>query len=102
MKQHPAAAGSTGSETLDPQILWRGRGCRIPHRAFGVGPGDAVIRIPGVGGTSTGGPARHARRMLALFRDNGLLTTLVEAAGRKSAVYAFRELLNIAEGREAF
>ena len=51
---------------------------------------------------SAGIPAPTARRMLALFRDNGLLTTLVEAAGRKSAVYAFRELLNIAEGREAF
>ena len=51
---------------------------------------------------SSGIPAPTARRMLVLFRDNGLLTTLVEAAGRRSAVYAFRELLNIAEGREAF
>ena len=47
-------------------------------------------------------PAPTARRMLSLFRENGLLTTLVDAAGRKSAVYGFPELLNIAEGRKAF
>jgi len=51
---------------------------------------------------SAGIPAPTARRILALFRENNLLTTLVEAAGRKSAVYGFSELLNIAEGREAF
>lgn len=51
---------------------------------------------------SSGIPAPTARRMLALFRKNGLLTTLVEAAGRKSAVYGFPALLNVAEGRKAF
>jgi Fic family protein len=51
---------------------------------------------------SSGIPAPTARRILTLFRENDLLTTLVEAAGRKSAVYGFPALLNIAEGREAF
>ncbi|MDQ6960724.1 MAG: Fic family protein, partial [Mariprofundaceae bacterium] len=51
---------------------------------------------------SSGIPAPTARRLLALFRENGLLKPLVEASGRKSAVYAFPALLNIAEGRMAF
>ncbi len=51
---------------------------------------------------ASGIPAPTARRILALFRENGLLMTLVDAAGRKSAVYGFPALLNIAEGRDAF
>jgi len=51
---------------------------------------------------SAGIPAPTARRMLALFRDNGLLIPLVEASGRRPAVLAFSSLLNIAEGRDAF
>jgi hypothetical protein len=33
---------------------------------------------------------------------DGVLKSLRESSGRRPAVYAFRELLNIAEGREAF
>ncbi len=51
---------------------------------------------------SAGIPAPTARRILALFREAGLLKTLIEASGRRSAVLTFPELLNIAEGREAF
>ena len=51
---------------------------------------------------SAGIPAPTARRMLILFRDAGLLTILVEASGRRPAMLTFPELLNIAEGREAF
>ena len=43
-----------------------------------------------------------ARRLLLSFRDVGFLMTIVEASGRKSAVYTFPELLNIVEGREVF
>ena len=32
----------------------------------------------------------------------GLLKTLQKSSGRRPAVYAFKELLNIAEGREVF
>jgi Fic family protein len=42
-----------------------------------------------------------ARRILTLISgEDGLLKTLRESSGRRPAVYAFRELLNIAEGRE--
>jgi len=47
-------------------------------------------------------PAPTAKRLLAVFRDNGLFSTLVEGRGRRSSVYALKDLLNIAEGREAF
>lgn len=41
----------------------------------------------------------YAKRILALLRDDGLLFTLREGSGRRSGIYAFRELLNLAEGR---
>jgi Fic family protein len=48
-------------------------------------------------------PEATARRILTLVSGRGgLLKTLRESSGRRPAVYAFRELLNIAEGREAF
>ena len=47
-------------------------------------------------------PAPTARRILSSFRENGILKIFDEAAGRKSAVYGFSELLNIVEGRDVF
>lgn len=47
-------------------------------------------------------PKSTANRILKTMRDNGLFRVLRPAEGRKSAVLAFRELLNIAEGREVF
>lgn len=51
---------------------------------------------------SAGIPAPTARRILAVFRDSGLLKTMELPSGRKPGVYAFAELLNIAEGRDVF
>ena len=45
-------------------------------------------------------PGPSARRLLRAFRDVGLLKTLVEGKGRRTGRYAFRELINIAEGAE--
>jgi Fic family protein len=46
-------------------------------------------------------PDATARRILTLVSEpNGLLKTIRESSGRRPAVYAFRELLNITEGRE--
>lgn len=47
-------------------------------------------------------PAPTARTLIRAFRDHGMLRELVPAAGRAPATYVFSELLNIAEGREAF
>src|SRR5712691_4358159 len=47
-------------------------------------------------------PDPTAKRILAVLRDEGILKTLVEGRGRRSAVFAFRALLNIPEGYDAF
>jgi Fic family protein len=51
---------------------------------------------------SSGVPAPTAKRILAVLRDAGVLRVLVEGSGRRPATLCFPELLNIAEGREAF
>ncbi|MGM0417691.1 MAG: Fic family protein [Thermodesulfobacteriota bacterium] len=51
---------------------------------------------------SSGIPEPTARRIINVFRDKNIITTLEEASGRRSAVYGFADLLNIAEGRIVF
>ncbi len=45
-------------------------------------------------------PSTSAKRLLGLLKETDMLTTVREAAGSQPAVYAFAELLNIAEGRK--
>lgn len=52
--------------------------------------------------SQSGIPKSTAIRILATLRSEGLFSILSEKQGRKPAVLAFRELLNIAEGREVF
>lgn len=47
-------------------------------------------------------PRPTANRILRLARNNGLLREMRAGRGRRPAVLAFSELLNIAEGAEAF
>lgn len=47
-------------------------------------------------------PRPTATRILRVVRDGGLLRELRPSSGRRPAVLAFPELLNIAEGRAAF
>jgi Fic family protein len=47
-------------------------------------------------------PTPTAHRILKLLREKGMLKVLREASGRRPALMAFRELLNIVEGHEAF
>ncbi|HMO75957.1 MAG TPA: Fic/DOC family N-terminal domain-containing protein [Sphingopyxis sp.] len=47
-------------------------------------------------------PGPTARGIVRSLRDNGMLQEIVAASGRTPAVFMFRELLNIAEGRAAF
>ncbi len=51
---------------------------------------------------SAGIPAPTANRLLRVVRDNGLLRELRAGRGRRAAILAFTELLNIAEGRSVF
>jgi len=52
--------------------------------------------------THAGIPKPTASRILALLREAGILLTLEEGRGRRPGIYAFRELLNVAEGVEVF
>ena len=47
-------------------------------------------------------PKSTARRLLNRFKSRGLLTEVRQGGGRRSAILAFPELLNIAEGRKVF
>lgn len=47
-------------------------------------------------------PEPTAKRLLRLMRDGRLLRELRPGSGRRAAVLAFPELLNICEGRDAF
>ena len=47
-------------------------------------------------------PKPTAGRILRIFRDNGMLRVLMPAKGRRPALLAFTDLLNIAEGRNVF
>jgi Fic family protein len=47
-------------------------------------------------------PARTAHRILRLLQDKGIFKVLRESSGRRPAVLAFPELLNIIEGYNAF
>lgn len=51
---------------------------------------------------NAGIPDSSARRLLDLFKSRGILKELIPGGGRRSAVLAFPELLNIAEGRRVF
>jgi len=44
-------------------------------------------------------PKPTAIRILSLLREAGLLVTLQEAKGRRPGIYAFRELVNVTEGK---
>jgi Fic family protein len=47
-------------------------------------------------------PKPTAHRILGLLRKHGVFKVLRESRGQRSGVLAFRELLNIVEGRDAF
>ena len=45
-------------------------------------------------------PDPTAKRILALLRDNGILTQIRKPSGRRPGTYAFSELINTAEGKK--
>lgn len=47
-------------------------------------------------------PKTTVNRILTIFRDEKLLMTILEGRGRRPGIFAFKELLNIAEGKEVF
>ncbi|MEQ9569835.1 MAG: hypothetical protein RLN75_06565, partial [Longimicrobiales bacterium] len=49
---------------------------------------------------SSGIPRASARRLLPVLRDGEVVRTLTAGRGSRPAVYAFADLLRIAEGRD--
>lgn len=47
-------------------------------------------------------PNPTVKRILIVLKNESILNTLHEGSGRRAAVLAFIELLNIAEGHEVF
>lgn len=47
-------------------------------------------------------PPPTAKRLLATCKEHGLFGVLIEGRGRRNSVFALKELLNLAEGKEVF
>ena len=66
---------------------------------------DWIFQYPIFGSThfvtSSGIPAKSARRVLSVLRNGGLLETLVKGSGRRPAILAFPHVLRVAEGDSA-
>lgn len=76
------------------------------HSQYAVRALDRMFSVP-IFRTSdfiatAGIPPPTANRILRVLRDHGLLKEMRPASGRRAAVLAFAELLNIAEGRAVF
>jgi hypothetical protein len=52
--------------------------------------------------SESGIPAATGRRFLGVLQDAKILKAVVQSAGQHAAVFAFSELLKIAEGQEFF
>jgi len=76
------------------------------HSQYSISALDFLFRQPVFSSSHfvTGSriPAPTARRILKLCHENGLLIEIRGASGRRPAILAFPELLNIAEGRSIF
>lgn len=76
------------------------------HSQYSVKALDFLFRKPIFSSShfvaQSGIPVPSSRRILKLCHSKGLLKEFRAASGRRPAVFAFRELLNIAEGRSVF
>jgi len=78
----------------------------MTHSQYAIHALDWIFNRPIFKGSdfvdSAGIPAPTAKRILTVLRNESVLKVLVKPSGRRSALYLFAELVNIAEGREAF
>jgi len=79
---------------------------RITHSQFSAAMVDGLFSLPVFNSKSleqtTGIPKQTLLLMVRQLRDANILLTLREGAGRRSAIHAFPELINITEDREVF
>jgi Fic family protein len=78
----------------------------LTRSQYGIHALDFLFRRPVFDSSEFTGqkgiPTPTAHRILKLLKDEGLFRALRKSSGRQSAVFAFRELLNIVEGRDVF
>ncbi|GAB6147268.1 hypothetical protein JCM12294_47140 [Desulfocicer niacini] len=78
----------------------------LTHSQYSIHALDFIFSRPIFKATDFTGikeiPTSTAKRILSTLRGNGLFTVLRESSGRMAAIYAFTELINIAEGRDIF
>lgn len=74
----------------------------ITHSQYSIHALDFIFTRPVFKSTEFTGikeiPTPTAKRILAVLRDNGILKVIRESSGRRSATYAFTELVNAIEG----
>jgi Fic family protein len=79
---------------------------RITHSQLSAAMVDGLFSLPVFNIKSlektTGIPKQTLLLMVRQLRGAGILLTLREGAGRRSAIHAFPELINITEDREVF
>jgi Fic family protein len=78
----------------------------LTHSQYAIHALDWIFERPIFKGSdfvrSSGIPKPTAQRILSVLKDENILKTLEESSGRKAAVLAYSDLLNIAEGYKAF
>lgn len=76
----------------------------LTHSQYAIHALDFIFSRPIFKSTDFAGlneiPTPTAKRILATLRDNGFFTVLREPSGRTPAIYAFTELINIADGKD--
>ena len=78
----------------------------MSHSQFSIHALDWIFEQPIFNSSdfvrASGIPKPTAARILRVLRDENILQVWQEARGRKPAVYGYSDLLNVAEGYEAF
>ncbi len=104
---HQAQANESRAQAM-LQLYERKKGWIVghTHSQHAIAALDFMFQTPIFNSTvfvsSSGIPEASARRLLGMLKETDLLRTVRAASGRLAAVYAFVELLNIAEGRDVF
>lgn len=74
----------------------------LTHSQYAISALDFIFELPVFASTDfiaqDSVPAPAARRILNVFRDDGVLRTVRPPSGRRAAIFMFDELLDIAEG----
>lgn len=76
----------------------------LTHSQYSIHALDFIFSRPIFKSTDFTGineiPTPTAKRILSRLKNNGFFTILRESSGRMAAIYAFTELINIAEGQD--